>query len=263
MADERQRAERQDAYDRFASAVELPLTIIGIAWLPVLVIPLVVHTHGSVAEALDLVDYLVWAIFLFEYVVKLVLAPYRWKFVKTHVLDLMIVVLPLFRPLRALRSLRSVTVMLRSATRVRAILTHHGLHFVLLVVAMAVFAGAGIEMSVESNASGSNIHNYGEALWWAMTTVTTVGYGDHFPVSAAGKGIALVLILIGVGTIGLITASVASFFIEEKSNPLEADVVAIREELAVIRELLSHLANATTRPGDEAAEATPDVAVPE
>lgn len=224
-----------------------------------LVIPLVVHTHGSVAEALDLVDYVVWAIFLFEYMVKLVLAPYRWQFVKTHVLDLVIVALPLFRPLRALRSLRSVTVMWRSASRVRAILTHHGLHFVLLVVTMAVFAGAGIELSVESNAPGSNIHNDGEALWWAMTTVTTVGYGDHFPVRAPGKGIALVLILIGVGAIGLITASVASFFIEEKSNPLAADVLVIQEQLAAIRELLAHLSNAVARTGEEVPEPLQDV----
>lgn len=186
-------------------------------------------------------DYLVWAIFLFEYVVKLALAPARWRFVKTHLLDLVIVVIPLLRPLRVLRSLRSVTVMLRSATRVRTILTHHGLHFVLLVVAMSVFAGTGLELSAESHTPGSNIHSYAAALWWAITTVTTVGYGDHFPVSAAGTGIALVLILVGIGAIGLVTASVASFFIEEKSNPLEADVLAMREELVAVRELLTRL----------------------
>lgn len=236
--------EREDAFERFSRAVELPLTIIGILWLPVLVIPLVVHTHGSVAASLDLIDYAVWAVFLFEYLVKVLLAPDRWHFIRTHLLDLVIVVIPLFRPLRLLRSIRSITVLLRSTTRIRAMLSHHGLHFVLLTIAMSVFAGAGLELSFESQIRNSNIHSYGEALWWAMTTVSTVGYGDHFPVSAGGRGVALVLILVGVASIGLVTASIASFFVEEKANPLELDIAAMREELTRIRDLLVRLAPA-------------------
>lgn len=234
--------EREVAFQRFSKIVELPLTVIGILWLPVLVLPLVVHLHGSVASSFDLIDYAVWAVFLFEYLVKLLLAPERGRFVRTHFLDLMIVVIPLFRPLRALRSIRAITVLMRSTTRVRAMLSHHGLHFVLLTVAMSVFAGAGLEVSFESQVHNSNIHSYGDALWWAMTTVMTVGYGDRFPVTAGGRGVALVLILIGVASIGLVTASIASFFVEEKANPLELDVVEMREELRQIRELLSMLA---------------------
>ena len=236
--------EREVAFERFSKIVELPLTIIGILWLPVLVLPLVVRLQGSLASSFDLIDYTVWAVFLFEYLVKLLLAPDRWRFVRTHVLDLAIVVVPVFRPLRALRSIRSITVLMRSTTRVRAMLSHHGLHFVLLTVAMSVFAGAGLELSFESQVRTSNIHSYGDALWWAITTVMTVGYGDHFPVTAGGRGVALVLILIGVASIGLVTASIASFFVEEKANPLELDVAQIRDEIRQIRELLSGLGRA-------------------
>ena len=121
-------------------------------------------------------------------------------------------------------------------------LSHHGLHFVLLTIAMSVFAGAGLELSFESQVRNSNIHSYGDALWWAMPTAMTVGYGDHFPVTPGGRGVALVLILIGVASIGLVTASIASFFVEEKANPLELDVTQIRDEIRQIRELLSGLA---------------------
>ena len=240
--------EHLSAYDRFSRSVELPLTVIGIAWLPILVIPLVVQLSGSVAEAFDLIDYLVWAMFVVEYMIKFGLAPDKRRFVKTHLLDLAIVVIPFFRPLRALRSIRSLTVLFRSATRARSMFTHHGMHFVVLTVTMAVFAGAGLELSFEARAPGSNIHTYGVALWWALTTVTTVGYGDHYPVSAGGRGVSLALIFIGLGSIGLITASIASFFIEEKSDPLQDELRDLKMELSAIRELLSATQPLIARP---------------
>jgi voltage-gated potassium channel len=232
-----------DAYERFSSAVELPLTVVGLAWLPILIVPLVTKLHGSVASTFDLIDYVVWALFLFEYVVKLVLAPDHWGYVKTHVLDLLVVAIPFFRPLRVLRLLRSVTVLARSTTRLKAMVTHRGLHYVLLIAALMVFAGAGLELSFEAQARGSNIHSYGDALWWAIVTVTTVGYGDRYPVTAGGRGVAVVLMLVGIAVIGLVTASVASFFIEEKTDPVHEELTAMRAELVAIRALLS---NATT-----------------
>ena len=89
----------QEAYDKFAQAVEVPLMVVTILWLPVLIVPLVRPVHGSVAQTLAVIDYMVWALFALEYVVKLFLAPNRWKFVRTHILDLLIVAVPFFRPL--------------------------------------------------------------------------------------------------------------------------------------------------------------------
>src|ERR1700758_3555844 len=96
----------QDAYDRFSAAVELPLMVVTIAWLPVLIIPLITPVHGAVAETFAVIDYMVWALFILEYLIKLYLSPSRSHFFKTHILDLLIVAVPFFRPLRVGRLAR-------------------------------------------------------------------------------------------------------------------------------------------------------------
>ena len=96
----------EDRYDRFAEAVDTPMLVITILWLPVLIIPLMTPIHGAMAETFALIDYTVWALFALEYIVKISLAPDRKLFFKKHVLDLVIIVVPFFRPLRLLRLLR-------------------------------------------------------------------------------------------------------------------------------------------------------------
>ena len=82
-------------------------------------------------------------------------------------------------------NLARVRIVLANALqRAKELLTHKGLHFVLLAMILVIFACAGLVLSSEVHAHGSNIHGFADALWWAMTTVTTVGYGDRFPVTA-------------------------------------------------------------------------------
>jgi voltage-gated potassium channel len=211
------RGRSREAYDRFSTAVDAPLTIAAVIWLPFLIIPLFVRLKGGVAATFDAVDYTIWALFVIEYLVKLWLAPARWGFVKTHKLDLAMVALPMLR-----RLARAGTVLSVGLKRARALLTHHNLHFVLLSVAVIVFVAAGLEVAFEVNAKGSNIHGFADALWWAVVTVTTVGYGDKFPVTAAGRGVAVVLMLVAIGLIGVLTATVASFFVGEKADEEQA-----------------------------------------
>src|ERR1039458_1346879 len=97
---------QQEAYDRFSAAVDLPLTIAAVVWLPFLIIPLFVRLKGGVAATFDGVDYTIWALFVIEYLVKVWLVRVRWGFVKTHKLDLAMVALPMLRPLRVLRLVR-------------------------------------------------------------------------------------------------------------------------------------------------------------
>jgi voltage-gated potassium channel len=70
----------------------------------------------------------------------------------------------------------------------------------------------------EEKAKGSNIHDYPDALWWAIVTVTTVGYGDRYPVTSGGRVVAVILMLVGIGLIGVLTATVASVFIKEHTD---------------------------------------------
>ena len=236
----------QQAYNRFSTAVDLPLTVLSLLWLPILIAPLVLHLSVSVTDAFDGIDYVIWAVFVVEYLAKLYLSPSRRRFVTHHLLDLAVIALPVFRPLRALRLVRllslgrGVLVLSSALRRVRSVLTHRGLHFVLVAVLGIVAVSAALELVFEGHADGSTIHNYGDALWWAIATVTTVGYGDKYPVTAGGRGIAVVLMLVGIGLIGVLTATVASYFVEEKADREKAELT---DRLDRIEGLLTRVLN--------------------
>jgi voltage-gated potassium channel len=232
----------QDAYDRFSAATDLPLTVLALVWLPVLVIPFAVRLSSGVAHTFNAIDYFVWAVFVVEYLVRLYLVPSRRSFVTHHVVDLAVIVLPVLRPIRALRLLRLfrltrvAAVLANALRRARDILTHRGLHFVLLTVLGLIFVCSRLELAFEDSARGSTIHTFGDALWWAIVTVTTVGYGDKYPVTAGGRGVAVVLMLVGIGLIGVLTATVASYFVEERSD---RDKVELSDRLDRIEAMLA------------------------
>jgi voltage-gated potassium channel len=234
----RRLGRNQQAYDRFSHAVELPLMVITVLWIPVLLVPLVRPLHGSMDFTFATIDYMVWALFALEYAIKLYLAPSRWRFARTHILDLLIVAVPFFRPARLGRVARLARlgrvgiVAGRAVARGKSVMTHRGLHFVLLTVGVIIFACAGIVTFAERNAADSNIHNLGQGLWWAMTTVATVGYGDHYPVTPLGQGVAVFLMLTGIGLIGVLTATFASYFVGQDMDKAQADREALRQELA-------------------------------
>ncbi len=237
-------ARDQTAYDGFARAVELPLTILALLWLPVLVLPYIINLSPDVKDTFEAIDLFVWAMFVLEYLIKLYLSPSRKGFFSHHLLDLAVIAVPMFRPLRAARLLRLLNlgrvgiVLANGLRRTKALFTHRGLHFVLLAVLVVIFACSALVLSFEHQAKGSNIHNFGDALWWAIVTVTTVGYGDKFPVSAGGRGVATVLMFVGIGLIGVLTATVASYFVEQGADE---DRVELIERLDRIEDLLMEL----------------------
>lgn len=177
-----------------------------------------------------------------QLLLKLWLAVDRGRFVRHHVLDLVVVAVPVFRPLRLARLLRFIRlgrvilVLGAGLRRARSVLAHHGLQYVLLAVAVIVFASAALEVTFERHAVGPTaIHNFGEALWWAMVTVTTVGYGDKVPMTGAGKFVAVALMFTGIGLVGVLTATVASFFVQQQNSE---ELAAMKEQLQEIRDLL-------------------------
>lgn len=78
---------------------------------------------------------------------------------------------------------------------------------------MSIGLGAIAVLDVEQDHAGANITTFGDALWWATTTVTTVGYGDRYPVTTPGRFIAVVLMLVGIAVVGTVTGSVAAWLV--------------------------------------------------
>jgi voltage-gated potassium channel len=127
---------------------------------------------------------------------------------------------------------RAAVVLASALRRAREIFTHRGLHFVLLAVLGIVFACSAAELGFEQHAHGSTIHSFGDALWWPIVTATTVGYG--------GRGVAVVLMLVGIGLIGVLTATAASYFVADKA---EQDKAELNERLDRIETLLTRMLN--------------------
>ena len=231
---------RGRAFDRFSRAVEGPMTVLALAMVPILLIPLAVHLTPAEMEAFDVADFTIWALFALEYGTKLYLAPDRKSFVRHNLLDLVIILIPLCRPLRIIRAARLLRLLQlirllafvgEGLRRARSLLRHGGLQYVLLVGVIVVFAGAGLEFAAEHNAAGSNIHNYGDALWWAMVTIATVGYGDRFPVTASGKGVAIALMIMGIALFGILAGALSSFFVGAKQEDMTQQLGEVAELL--------------------------------
>jgi voltage-gated potassium channel len=234
---------QEERLQRFSVHIDPIMAVLAVLWLPVLVVPFVTTLHGWVAMTFAAIDYFVWAAFAVEYVVKLRMAVDRRRFVRHHLLDLAMVAVPILRPLRLARLLRLIrlgrvaTVLGNLLRRTRALFAHHGLRFVLLAVLAIVFAAAALELVFEQHSVGTHaIHNFEEAIWWAVVTVTTVGYGDKVPMTGGGKWIATALMFTGIGLVGTLTATIASYFVQEQHS---AEMTEIKTQLAEIRELLT------------------------
>jgi voltage-gated potassium channel len=220
-------SDRVTAFERFSRAVDGPMMVLALAMIPLIVVPLVYDLSPAANGAFLAVDYLVWAAFAVEYVIKLWLAPDRWRFFKTNIPDLIIVGVPMLRPLRILRSVRLLRLLrlARLATfavegihEARSILRQRGLSWVLLIVAALNLVAAALVLTFERDTPNGNIHSYPDALWWAVTTITTVGYGDRFPSSPAGRGVVVVLMVAGIAMFGIVTASIAAYFVEQRAG---------------------------------------------
>ncbi len=103
-----------------------------------------------------------------------------------------------------------------------------------------ILGSAAAVLAVEEGGGGS-IDSLGDALWWAVTTVTTVGYGDQFPVTPAGRGIAAFLMLSGIALFGVLTANIAAFFVEQdqEDDPIVAKIDEVLRRLERLEERLA------------------------
>jgi len=167
---------------------------------------------------LSVLSWTVWAAFLVDLIVRLILAERRWDYARRHWYDVALVAIPMLRPLRLLRLLAFARILGRSATRN---LAGRVTAYVIGTAVAAIGLGALAVLDAERNHPDANILSFGDAVWWATTTVTTVGYGDRFPVTTEGRFVAVGLMVIGIALVGSITAAVATWLISQvqQSNP--------------------------------------------
>lgn len=200
---------------------EVPLLLLAAAFLVAYAWPVV---HPSIDADLKsffvACSWTVWAVFAVDFAIRLSLSDERARYLRSHWYDVAVIALPLLRPLRLLRLLALARIFHRSAA---GSLIGRVTTYVVGTAVMAMSLGAVAILDVEQDAAGANILSFGDALWWSATTVTTVGYGDHFPVTTQGRVIAVALMVVGIATVGAITAAVAAWMVEEVRESSEDD----------------------------------------
>ncbi|MEU9001071.1 potassium channel family protein [Streptomyces sp. NPDC048551] len=244
---------------RWERRTQVPLLVLAVAFAVAYAVPIVApDADGSVHRACTHAEWVVWAAFAVDYLVRLGLAADRRVFVRTHWLDLAAVVLPLVQPLRLLRLVATLMLVgrrARMAPQVRLTTYVAG-----AVVGLLMFGSLAV-LSVERDAPHGNIKNLGDAVWWSFTTMTTVGYGDHSPTTGLGRLVAVGLMLSGIALLGVVTANIAAWFIArfERDDQVERlQLAAIRELQQEVRALRDEVARLGGGPEQEAeAEAMP------
>jgi voltage-gated potassium channel len=210
---------------------EWPLAVAAVLFLVLFSRQVLVQPQGREGHIVWAIDWAIWGLFVVDYVVRLCLADNRWHWFLRHLLDFAIVTLPLLRPLRLLRLLVLIEVLQKAigdAFRGRIVVyTVSGVVLLIYTSSLAVF-------DKERYLHGATINSFGKALWWSITTVTTVGYGDVYPVTNTGRVIAVLLMIGGISLVGVVTAALASWIIDrvtEEESVMQAATVAHVEEL--------------------------------
>ena len=214
---------------------EIPLLVSAIAFLIAYAWAVLGQLQGGWSVLASAVMTVSWAIFVIDYFVRLYLAEDKRRWFVQNLLDLAIVLLPMLRPLRLLRLVSVLAVFQRiGGTR----LVGRVALYVSVSTVMLILVGSLAMLSVERHQPDATITSYGDALWWAVVTMTTVGYGDMYPVSAEGRLIAVALMVGGIALLGVVTATVATWLIQKVSEQDEAGQAATR---AQVRELTAEV----------------------
>lgn len=199
--------------DRYQKSSLIPLTVLALIFLCTYLGEAFGYTFGSVGpQEFGILNNLVWLIFALDYILMLILSENRFGFVRSHPIELLLVLIPHLRPLRALRILFLFERIVGKANQqVFVSVPYYVSGAALLIVLLA----AGAIYPVESNLPEANIKTPQDAIWWAAVTVTTVGYGDKFPISSEGRFIAVGLMITGIAVVGSITASLAAWIVSK------------------------------------------------
>jgi voltage-gated potassium channel len=131
--------------------------------------------------------------------------------------------------------------------------SRYAMFITILLTILVLTVASVLVLQFESQSPDANIHSGGDALWYSIVTITTVGYGDFYPVTAAGRITAMFIMFMGVGIIGALASILASLLVggsspaEEETPaaaaapPVEEELASIKDELAVMRKLLEKI----------------------
>lgn len=216
---------------------QLPLTLLSIMALPVYIGPFIWQESAQEFRVFVGLGSFIWLAFVTDFGLRFVLIVDKRAFLRSNWVELLIVVVPFLRPFGVL------LLILYGSKTFQGIRQAFGLRSLLTYATALVVVSSMVIRSVEIGHSAT-LHSFGDALWWSMETITTVGYGDIVPVTAIGRIVASILMVGGISLYGALTANLASWMThwghaEEDRNRSELE--DIRRELQALRQEIASL----------------------
>ena len=260
--------ERWELLQQIDRALDKPMIALSFVWLALLIYD---FTQGGLSPLLQRVSDGIWAIFILDFVLGIVIAPRKLHYLRRNWLTAVSLVIPAlrllrlfqaFRVLRAARAIRSInllrliTSLNRGMRTLSSTLGRRGIGYVVALTVIVTFAGAAGMYAFESPAAlqqanldqatlnARGLPTYGEAVWWTAMIMTTLG-SEYWPQTAEGRVLGWLLALYAFAIFGYITATIASFFIGQSTTPNESampiDAAALRDEIVALRQELALL----------------------
>lgn len=206
--------------DKNIKLFDLLIIVLSIYVLLALLISSIFHIPKEIYKILEITDNCICLFFLIDFIRNLYNAKNKWEYMKWGWIDLIssIPMLPSFRVgrlfrlirlIRILRAFRSTKILIRYIFKSKI----KGTMISVFIITLLIVIASSVSILIVEKGPTSNIKTAGDAIWWTMETITTVGYGDKYPVTPEGRFIGIILMISGVGLFGTYTAYIASLFV--------------------------------------------------
>ena len=233
----------QSEINETATAFQIFMIVLSVYVLGALFVDGMYDLSPAMDELINQIDFIVCMIFMGDFFYRLHRAPSKLKFLRWGWIDFIssIPMLSVFRGgnvirivriFRILRAFRSVKILLKYLLKNR---TQNTLVSVGAISCMVAMGGSMAILRLEQAIPTGNIKTPSDALWWSIVTITTVGYGDRYPVSDGGRVVAAILMIVGVALFGTFTGFVASLFVEPDIKREENEVHALAQQIKALR----------------------------
>jgi len=262
--------ERHELLQQLERWLEVPMLVLGFAWLALLGVELLWESVWLQNPILDVLSTAIWIVFVVDFIVELVLAPRKGDYFKRNWLTALSLVLPALRVLRlvrvvrfmraarAARGIRLVRVigsLNRGMRALSATMSRRGFGYVAATTVLVTLGGAAGMFAFE-NDYADGLASYGEALWWTAMIMTTMG-SAYWPQSPEGRVLCVVLALYAFAVFGYVTAAMATYFIGRDADSDEGEVAGtkaiarLQAEIAGLRaDLVLRTRDGRDRPND-------------
>ena len=233
--------ERHELLQQLERWLEVPMLVLGFAWLALLGVELLWESVWRQNPILDVLSTAIWIVFIVDFVVELVLAPRKGDYFKRNWLTALSLILPALRVLRLVRVVRFMRAA-RAARGIRlvrvigslnrgmralgATMSRRGFGYVAATTVLVTLGGAAGMFAFE-NDYADGLGSYGEALWWTAMIMTTMG-SAYWPQSPEGRVLCVVLALYAFAVFGYVTAALATYFIGRDADSDEAEVAGAK-----------------------------------